>query len=126
MPALLEHANVTVTDADKTARWMSDLFGWHIRWQGPSQMGGQSLHIGTDTQYIALYEPSAPIARKSETYVTAGGLNHLAVTVDDIETIERKVRDAGFTPTNHGDYEPGRRFYFHDHDSIEFEIVQYD
>lgn len=32
---------------------------------------------------------------------------------------------AGFTPFNHGDYEPGRRFYFLDGDGIEYEIVSY-
>ena len=32
----------------------------------------------------------------------------------------------GFTPYSHGDYEPGRRFYFTDGAGIEFEIVSYD
>ncbi|HBR42432.1 MAG TPA: glyoxalase, partial [Sulfitobacter pontiacus] len=31
-----------------------------------------------------------------------------------------------FTPVNHADYEPGRRFYFRDHDGVEYELVQYD
>ncbi len=26
---------------------------------------------------------------------------------------------------SHADYEPGRRFYFHDEDGIEFEVVSY-
>ena len=32
---------------------------------------------------------------------------------------------AGLVPFNHGDYEPGRRFYFMDPDGIEYEIVSY-
>ena len=32
---------------------------------------------------------------------------------------------AGLTPFSHGDYAPGRRFYFFDWDGIEFEIVSY-
>jgi len=37
----------------------------------------------------------------------------------------RRVIAAGLTPFSHGDYEPGRRFYFFDWDGIEFEIVSY-
>ena len=126
MIAALEHANYTVSDARKTAQWMADLFGWHIRWEGPSLDGGRSLHIGTDTQYLALYQPKEPAVPKSSSYATRGGLNHIAVVVDDIDDMENRVAEYGFIPENHANYEPGRRFYFHDHDDIEYEVVQYD
>ncbi|MEM1073093.1 MAG: VOC family protein [Pseudomonadota bacterium] len=126
MSAMLEHANVTVSDAQNTARWMADVFGWHIRWQGPSLDGGHSLHIGTPDQYLALYQPKLPAEDASSSYRTVGGLNHLAVTVGDIDSAEQKVVAAGFRPESHANYEPGRRFYFHDSDGIEYEIVQYD
>jgi predicted enzyme related to lactoylglutathione lyase len=45
--------------------------------------------------------------------------------VDDLDAVERRVVAAGLRPFNHGDYEPGRRFYFLDADGIEFEIVSY-
>ncbi|MEO1778641.1 MAG: VOC family protein, partial [Pseudomonadota bacterium] len=61
-----------------------------------------------------------------DTYKTVGGLNHLAVVTDDIDAMETAVTALGFTAGNHGDYEPGRRFYFHDGDNIEYEVVQYD
>ena len=32
----------------------------------------------------------------------------------------------GLETFNHGDYEPGRRFYFFDWDGIEFEVVSYE
>jgi hypothetical protein len=35
------------------------------------------------------------------------------------------VKAAGYTPFNHGDYEPGRRFYFDGPDNIEIEVVSY-
>jgi len=54
-----------------------------------------------------------------------GGLNHIGVVVEDLDAVEAKVLAAGLKTTNHGDYEPGRRFYFHDHDGIEFEVVSY-
>jgi catechol 2,3-dioxygenase-like lactoylglutathione lyase family enzyme len=52
-------------------------------------------------------------------------LNHVGVVVEDLDATEAKVRAAGFAPHSHADYEPGRRFYFHDRDGIEFEVVSY-
>jgi len=43
----------------------------------------------------------------------------------DLDATEQKVLQAGFKTHNHGDYEPGRRFYFNDHDGVEYEIVSY-
>ena len=43
----------------------------------------------------------------------------------DIDRMERDVRAEGFTPGNHADYEPGRRFYFHEENGIEIEVVSY-
>ena len=125
MPAELEHANITVSDAAATAAWMSGIFDWHIRWQGPSLDGGVSVHVGTERSYIALYQPSRTTQEGDNSYTTRGGLNHLAVTVDDIAATEKAVSKAGFTAEKHADYEPGLRFYFHDHDGIEYEVVQY-
>lgn len=122
----LEHANITVSDAPKTAAWMTHLFGWHERWKGATQDGGLSLHIGTDDAYLALYQPSKTSTPAASKYLTTGGLNHIGVVVEDLDASEEKARKMGFIPHAHADYEPGRRFYFTDHDGIEFELVQYD
>lgn len=126
MTARLEHANYTVTDTAATARWMVDIFGWHIRWQGDSIHEGHSIHVGSDDTYIALYTPPTKLAAKPDNYRSLAGLNHIAVVVDNLDATERAVRDHGFEPHSHQDYEPGRRFYFLDHDGIEYEVVQYD
>ena len=126
MPALLEHTNYTVSDPDATAAWMCDLFGWHIRWSGQSRSHGTTIHVGTETHYLALYKEGTPETRNQDQYKTIGGLNHIAVVVDDIAAMRAKVEAAGFTAGEHYDYEPGQRFYFHDHDNIEYEVVQYD
>ena len=125
MPAHLEHANITVSDPAATARWMQQLFGWHIRWEGDAMMGGHTKHVGTDAHYVALYTPGTPTAPTDDTYQTIGGLNHLAVVVDDLDASEAAIKAHGFETGNHGDYEPGRRFYFHDADGIEYEVVSY-
>ncbi len=122
----LEHVNVTVADPDKTAAWLCDVFGWHIRWQGDAIDQGRSIHVGEDDSYIAIYNPGSETGRAKNSYGTRGGLNHIAVVVDDLEAIETRVKGAGFTPGRHQDYEPGRRFYFRDDNNIEFEVVEYD
>lgn len=125
MSVQLEHANYTVSDAAATARWMQSLFGWHIRWQGGSIHEGHSIHVGSDTQYLALYQPAKPPAAKQDSYAYRAGLNHIAIVVDDLAAFETAVRAHGFTPHSHQDYEPGERFYFQDHDGIEYEAVNY-
>ena len=123
--ATLEHVNVTVSNPEKTAQLLCDLFGWHIRWQGDSAIGGRSVHVGRDDSYLALYTDSKMRANGTNTYATRGGLNHIGVLVDDFEETEQRVLAAGFKTHVHADYEPGRRFYFNDHDDIEYEVVNY-
>jgi catechol 2,3-dioxygenase-like lactoylglutathione lyase family enzyme len=123
--AFLEHANITVSNPERTARQLCELFGWHIRWEGDSLMGGRTVHVGNDESYLALYSHSKVASAESNSYSTSGGLNHVGVVVDDFDAVEQRVLEAGFEPNNHGDYEPGRRFYFNDHDGIEFEVVNY-
>lgn len=124
--AKLEHTNFTVKDAAATANWMAQVFGWHIRWQGDSIHGGHSIHVGSEDSYLAIYTPKTPAdAATDDSYTTIGGLNHLAVVVQDLDAVEAKVKAQGFETHSHADYEPGRRFYFHDADHIEYEVVQY-
>ena len=123
--ASLEHVNLTVDNPEKTAKWLCDLFGWHIRWQGDSIHGGRTVHVGGENSYLALYSPGKRLAASSSSYVTTGGLNHIGVVVDDLDAAEEKVKACGFEPHSHADYEPGRRFYFHDDQGIEYEVVSY-
>ncbi len=123
--AILEHVNVTVSDPQKTADLMRELFGWRIRWQGAAANDGFTIHVGTDDIYIAVYSMGAPVENDISSYLRKGGLNHIGIVVDDLDATEKRVLDAGYKPHSHGDYEPGRRFYFHDHDGIEFEVVSY-
>ncbi|WP_380054835.1 VOC family protein [Falsihalocynthiibacter sp. SS001] len=122
----LEHANVTVSDIRKTTEFLKSIFGWKTRWEGDSIHGGRSAHVGGDDSYLAIYQHPASEGQTNNSYKHIGGLNHLAVVVDDLDATEKRVIAAGFKPQSHADYEPGRRFYFDDHDGIEYEVVQYD
>ncbi|MCB1384959.1 MAG: VOC family protein [Nitratireductor sp.] len=121
----LEHANITVSDPQATAAWLGRVFGWHTRWQGEAKDNGYTVHVGTDNAYLAVY--AARVTRKpaSGARTAPGGLNHVGIVVDDLDETEKRVIAEGFKPMNHADYEPGRRFYFDDHDGIEFEVVSY-
>lgn len=123
---MLEHINLTVSDPKHTAARLIDLFGWHIRWEGASMDNGYTVHVGTDSQYLALYATGTPKVPTEESYKTLNGLNHIAIVVDDLDALSARVDAAGLTPYNYGHYAPGHRFYFDDPDGIEFEIVSYN
>ena len=124
MTAALEHVNYAVSDNEATARWMCDVFGWKIRWAGPAR-GGRTIHVGTDDAYLALYTPGD--AQKPNGLPPRGMamMNHVGVEVSDLAATEEMVRAHGFSPRDHDDYEPGRRFYFFDADGIEYEVASY-
>jgi catechol 2,3-dioxygenase-like lactoylglutathione lyase family enzyme len=123
--AMLEHVNVTVTNPEQTASMLCDLFDWKVRWQGPSKLGGRTVHVGSDEAYVAVYTYDKTEPSEGSSYATVGGLNHIGVVVADLDATEQKVLQAGFKTHNHGDYDPGRRFYFNDRDGVEYEIVSY-
>ena len=118
----LEHVNLTVSDPDRSSKLLQDLCGWHERWRGPSQLGGRTIHVGSERDYIALYTHDGAAGP----YPKGAPLNHVALVVDDLAEAECTVTAAGLEAFNHGDYEPGRRFYFFDWDGTEFEVVCYD
>ncbi|MEX3017080.1 VOC family protein [Gymnodinialimonas hymeniacidonis] len=125
MQAQLEHLNVTVPAPKATAAMLEDIFGWRIRWQGSAKDDGYSVHVGADDSYVALYAPGTPLKEPSNSYTRVGGLNHLGVTVDDLDAVEARVKARGYTAYSHGNYEPGRRFYFRDENGLEIEVVEY-
>ena len=125
MAPQLEHVNLTVSNAEPTAKQLCTLFDWKIRWHGPAIDDGYTYHVGTDEQYLAIYSSPLESGEQRGGYAMVGRLNHVGVVVDDLDAIEQRVVEAGFKPFNHRDYEPGRRFYFLDDDNIEYEVVSY-
>jgi len=125
----LEHVNLTVPNPQNTAALLRDIFGWKIRWEGDAMAGGYTVHVGTDTSYIALYRPADPetldVATDERAKHAVGALNHIAIVVDDLRAAEARILGAGLKTENHADYQPGRRFYFYDKDGVEFEVVSY-
>jgi catechol 2,3-dioxygenase-like lactoylglutathione lyase family enzyme len=120
----IEHVNLTVSNPERTARMLEQLFGWQVRWDGPNRSGGRTIHVGSENAYIAL--SSANNATFTEDNFAKGRpLNHIGVEVDDLDSAHARVMEAGLDPGDYDIYEPGLRFYFFDHDGVEFEVVSY-
>ena len=121
---MIEHANLTVTEPERSAQLFKHLLGWEERWRGQSQMGGETIHVGqtgNGATYLALYTNESATGD----YSKGQPLNHVGLLVDDLAAAKSVVTDAGLKPFGHDNYEPGERFYFFDWDGIEFEVVSY-
>ncbi|TMM48990.1 VOC family protein [Qipengyuania marisflavi] len=119
----IEHVNITVSDADRSAALFRDLLGWHERWSGPSQFGGRTIHVGSDDSYLAIYTNDTAKGG----YAKGAPLNHVGLSVADLDAARQVVSAAGLKPFSEGQYDPGpRSFYFFDWDGIEFEVVSYE
>lgn len=121
----LEHVNITVSDAKRSAQMLCQLFDWSVRWEGPAKDAGHTIHVGTTDQYLAIYQNRRSVRLATPNGQSAGRLNHVGVVVNDLAAIEARVKQLGYKPFNHADYAPGKRFYFLDEDGIEFEIISY-
>ncbi|SMY07623.1 VOC family protein [Flavimaricola marinus] len=125
--ARLEHVNVTVKDPDATAAMLGRLFGWKVRWAGGSIHGGRTVHVGEEHSYLAVYTgpPDTAQTEPDNSYTARGGLNHIGVVVDDLDEAEARVTAEGYKAHSHADYEPGKRFYFHEENGVEIEVICY-
>ena len=109
-------------NAQELSAFYRRLLGWEARDDEPdwvvlqSPDGGANLSFQSEPAYVRPVWPSGPEQQM---------MIHLDIKVDDLDAVEAKVIEAGLTPFSHGDYEPGRRFYFLDHDGIEFEVISY-
>ena len=123
-PPRLEHVNVTVSNPERAARLMEELFGWQVRCKGPARDGGHTIHVGSKEHYLALYTGRS-VAYTAADFAKGRPLNHVGIEVDDLDATEARVVAAGLKPFGHDNYDPGRRFYFLDPDGIEYEVVSY-
>lgn len=126
--AKLEHANLTVSDPERSATFFQKLCGWHIRWEGPSMGDGHTIHVGSETDYLSLYtNEKVKTDCASKSFRKGQPLNHVAIQVDDLAAARAVVTSAGLEPFSEGTYDPGpSTFYFYDWDGIEFEVVSYE
>ncbi|MXO89761.1 VOC family protein [Pontixanthobacter aquaemixtae] len=126
--AAIEHVNISVSDPQRSAAFLQQLCGWHIRWEGAAMNNGYTIHVGSETGYLAIYtNDDIKAALSKGKFAKSAPLNHVGLQVDDLAKARGIVLDARLEPFSDSDYDPGpRSFYFFDWDGIEFEVVSYE
>jgi len=128
MATYLEHANVTVPDADSAIRFLMLVDPtFVIRHDGISDDGCRWVHIGNEQFYIAIQEPEEG-GGKAEAYTTYlnHGINHIGWVVDDFEATIGRLKEAGYREGLIVPPHPFRkRAYYFDDAGLEWEISSY-
>ena len=129
MSCYLEHANVTVKNLDEIVSFITTAVPeFKIRGQGETvyETGPQKwLHLGTDSSYIALYEPR-PGSEEYPQGVPKPVLNHLGIVLDDADAAQLRLREAGYKEGLVAEPHPYRkRIYFFDPEGNDWEFFEY-
>ncbi len=121
----LEHANLSVEDADAMEAFLLAAFpDFRRRGGGMDGQGRPWRHVGNDEFYIALQTVPTNVHRTP--YGNDTGLNHLGWEVDDLAALTARMEAAGFLPNMTADDHPARtRRYFYDPDGNDWEFVEY-
>jgi hypothetical protein len=126
LPATIEHVNISVSDPDKIAQNLCQLFDWTVRWSGASMDNGYTVHVGSENSYFALYRANTMDVNKQHNHRTLNNLNHIGIVVNDLTAYANRARKLGLEPFNYSDYGPCRSFYLKDEFDLEIEIISYD
>lgn len=129
----LEHVNIVVQKIDPVVKFITAAFpSWHIRGRGDHPFAGMDrewVHVGDDTDYLALTEyhvPDGAKGRPRDLASTQPGLAHLGFEVSSIDELIARLKAAGYEPTTRNDDHPHRRrVYYVEADDIEFEFIEY-
>ena len=116
----LEHVNISVSDPERMADLLGRLAGWRRRWEGPSLLGGRTIHCGDDNAYVALYhhpEISGPFAKGLP-------LQHVALVVDDLDAAQERLRSHA-VEYRYEDHGNALSLYFDDPDGHVVELTTY-
>ena len=120
----LEHANITVSDMEKSLRFFKTAFpSFKVRGSGTSNRDW--LHFGNDYTYIALSQGSGEAKSEGPDYDEVG-LSHIGFVVEDATAIAKRLLEAGYRRNFPRTVERYRiREYFLDDDGNEYEFVEY-
>jgi glyoxylase I family protein len=119
----ISHISITVADLERSKQWYSAVLGWNSLMDDRSETTTLSYGMLPDGTTIVLRvhdEPAEAVFDERRV-----GLDHLSLTataVDDLTTIESRLRDADavFTPTQDTPF--GKVLAFRDPDNIALEL----
>ena len=122
----LEHVNMVSSNVDLTVEFLlTAMPEWYIRGEGTSAKCLRWLHIGDSETYIAIEDRGIGEKSNHITYHHTG-VNHIGIVVENIEEVISRMRAKGYKEGMHSLDHPSRlRYYFFDHDDVEYEFVSY-
>ena len=123
----LEHANLGVRDIEAMIRFLQIACPeFRVRGEGTSRDGTRWVHVGTNDTYIALGQATADSGRHWVPYAGEPGVNHLAYEVDEVDSLQMRLKAAGYREsTVPNAHRHRKRVYFYDPEGNDWEFVQY-
>ena len=124
--AMVEHINLISSNIDKTVEFLQTAIpSWRIRGQGSSELCPRWVHFGDDDYYLCIEDRGVGEKSNHETYYHIG-FNHIGIVVDDVLALVERLREKGYKEGLHApDHNSRARYYFFDHDDIEYEFIEY-
>lgn len=138
----LRHVGIVVTDADMSARFYGDYFGFETLADGVEEgeaLSRQLAITGVSVRTVKMRPPgggallellqfrSPRAAARDPRPLAAIGLTHIALTVADADAVYTRLRDGGFVvrsaPTTSADGKV-EMFFCADPNGVQLEIVQ--
>ncbi|WP_020406779.1 VOC family protein [Hahella ganghwensis] len=122
----LEHANITVENAEKTMDFLKTAFpDFALRGEGELQnQSGRWFHFGNDNFYFALQQCDEHLSHVGTRYLN-DGINHVGMVVEDVSGVRSRLEERGYSGYETDRHPFRRRIYFYDPNGIEWEFVQY-
>ncbi len=122
----LEHANITVENAEKTMEFLKTAFpDFELRGQGSLQnQSGKWVHFGNEIFYFALQQCDDHLSETGTRYLN-DGINHVGMVVEDLDGIVGRLGEKGYSGYESDPHPYRRRAYYFDPNGIEWEFVQY-
>ncbi len=124
----IEHVNLVVFNIEKTVEFYQAAFPqWSIRGSGDQVWYGKPrkwVHFGDDKYYLTFNDSGVGESRDLTSHQP--GLAHFAFVVVDLESLEKRLFNAGYKRAKDGSDEPYRRnAYYLDPNGVEVEFVEY-
>ncbi|HGF5080409.1 TPA: VOC family protein [Vibrio parahaemolyticus] len=129
MNSYVEHANISVVDAQKMIQFLTAAIPeWKVRGGGKiDNWFGRPIewfHVGDDYSYIAISSGGKGDATHWTSHFT--GFKHIGIVVPDVEALIERLSKAGYELDHRGDEHPFRKnvYYLEDHGML-FEFIEY-
>jgi len=120
----LEHANITVSNIEKSVDFFQTAFP-HFVIRGGGNETREWIHLGDASTYIAINQGTPEQVHENKN-MDRLGINHIGFVVENVNEIAERLLVKGYKRDYPKQIEKFRiRDYFIDSDGNEFEFVQY-